>query len=681
MDYDASFRGRSAATASPGRPDLIPQLLEIQKCQIPQRKMIWIIENLECLGLNPPKKRKLEALADEDLSDTEEAAPFWFRHGINGFQEGSFVALSYTWEASEHETQDPNSQGNVIQTRDRRYASNSNVRGSVLERVTKYMQRHQVPLLWIDRYSIPQKVCKQSICKHEVCNKQQHALDAMDRVYSMSDHPVALLGRPIHSHKEMATLAAILNGSLIESTDGVFRLSETTTYEQAKEALQLLYDITRDRWWTRAWTFQENYRAGIKMTLLIHHGPDLEIEKQAFRRNGNMLFDRVPGELSVQSVKFSESATKFCLAFRQDAQKTRSAEEAVQHILTTAGKYTLLLQEESTSMSATIVSDVLARGVTKPWDRLAIIANCCQYSMRLNVTKLQKRVPKGLSLSLSILTLRLLNGEILKGDDPTAAISTPVDQTQDIFFDRFRAPKGEKRLTFNKGCRFVNARLTKEGIQTTGHLWKLEETFKAPRSSPRMLQESIQSQKQLSPYHNARLKQLVELFKARKGSKYKDLARKIQSLIEQDVFIGDDQVSFSHRYRRIMVKELVRAMDADQLLSLGCLWDPATGETISHLGIFILEGETSTTKNTPQSNATHVFTSLWSRDKSSKEYDPNDLDHHVSLGVTASNLDRKGPPFLYAEQWFLGLCFFENVATYDVVFPWPRCLVERGSQV
>ncbi|RSM15847.1 hypothetical protein CDV31_004789 [Fusarium ambrosium] len=659
----APKRGSSSDPEEASSSGLVPLLLDMQECRIPQQKMMWIIENLECLGSKESKKRKLNSLKQKASVDTEEE-PFWFREEINAFNDHNFVALSYTWVASENEVQNPIEEGHLIEARNRKNAFPSSVRNSVLERITRYMQRHRVPLLWIDRHSIPQKVCQQATCKHEACNKKQHALDAMDRVYSLSDHPVALLGRPIEKESEMTILAALLRGQLVECFDGVFQLRETTTHEKAQEALQLLYDITTDLWWSRAWTFQENYRAGLKMTLLIHHSPNLEKPKRTFRH----LFNIIPGEFSVQSVKFSENATKFCVAFQKLTQKTKEEDEKVQHILRTAGKYTLLLQK-STSMSGIIVSDVLAREVTEHWDRLAIIANCCQYSTRLKTTMLKDMSRKGVTLDLSILALRLLNGEILRND----LVILPSARIHDLFFDGFKTPHGEKSLTFNKGCRFVDVELTADGIETTGHLWKLDEKLKAPRSSPRLSQESQKGQHQLPEYHRTRLQQLMELLKANKRKNYTTLINDLEVFLERDAMV-EDEGPFGLRYCRMMAKELVRAMDADEGLSLGCLCD-SRGNTTVHRGIFITGPKTD---NLDDQVVTHVFTSLWSETNESDEYYGNDLDHHVSLGVEIGGLELDGSCQLYTKRWVLGLCFFQGVGAYDVVFPWPSGLSEQS---
>ncbi|RGP71979.1 hypothetical protein FSPOR_3094 [Fusarium sporotrichioides] len=636
--------------------DIISSLVEIQKCRVPQQKMRWIVENLECLGRQQSRKRKI----DRDEGDKFET-PFWFRKNIDGFTDSNFVALSYTWDASDYETQNPKDEGHLIETRDREEAWCSAVRNSVLERITKYMQCHDVPLLWIDRHSIPQKIY------------------AMDWVYSLSDHPVALLGRPIQSEDEMTTLSAILRGVLVKYHDGRPALSKDAEYSQALKMLDLLYEITRDKWWTRAWTFQENYKAGLNMTLLIYHDTDLESAKRSMLSGKKAMFGVVPGELSIQSVRFSESATKFCLAFRRHHFATNEDEEKITHILKTAGRYRILLSH-SASMSGIIVSDVEWRGITEPWDRLAIIANCCQYDTRLDTARLQQNEANVPSLDLSVLALRLLNGEILNNEEVYVPDGTVLEQMNDLFFADFKAPEGGRRLTYNKGCRFVDAEFTKTGIKTKGHLWKLGETLRAPRSSPRLSQPNQKDKQQLSEYQRTRLRQVSELIKAKHSREDMEIVEDIKDLLREDAFVSDDEGSFSLWYRRLMAKEVIRAMDADQSLSLGYLCDLA-GEPTTARGIFIHDRDvvdSNEFSSQADKEPAYVFTSLWSDGYVDEEYLANELDHHVSLGVRLSNDNSQEPLQLYTQQWVLGLCFFTNVPTYDVVFPWPQVLM-KGS--
>ncbi|KAM0439350.1 hypothetical protein ACHAQK_006460 [Fusarium lateritium] len=672
MAEKQAIRGTSA---SEDEPDIISSLLKIQKCRIPQQKMRWIVENLQCLGPQQSQKRKFSR------DDKKRGKPYWFREYVNGFNNTNFVSLSYTWDPSNHEPPDPEKKKHLIETRDGEDAFKSSVRNSILERITRYMKCHSVPLLWIDRHSIPQKKCKQVACLHPECKEKRHALDAMDWVYSLSDHPVALLGRPIQSEKEMETLWDVLRGAMVKPQAG-WALSKDAEYSQARKMLDLLYDITKDKWWTRAWTFQENYRAGFDMTLLFHHAQDLEKVKRSLRNDNNKpVFGVVPGELSVQSAKFSERATGFCLAFRSHHFVTGEDKKKITYILNTAGRYKLLLPSSS-SMSGTIVSDVLKREVTEPWDCLSIIANCCQYAIRLDTTRLRQDGEDGPSLEMSILALRLLNGEILKNDEPSETVGSMIQKMNSLFFDDFQAPEGKKqRLTFNKSCRLVDVEFTDTGIVTRGHLWKLGETLRAPRSSPRLSQPTQECEKQLSDYERTRLRQLAELVRAKKGRKYAEIYDDMGDFLQEDAFVADKEESFSLEYRRLMAREVVRAMDADQPLSLGCLCDESGTPTTAR-AIFIRDqhfDEADSFLGHENEGPEHVFTSLWCEEEPDEEYLANDLDHHVSLGVRFSDGDHSGPLRLYTKGWVLGICFFKGAATYHVVFPWPKLLTEQDD--
>lgn len=50
----------------------------------------------------------------------------------------------------------------------------------------------------------------------------------------------------------------------------------------ATKALLLLGEMNTDLWWKRAWIFQESYRAGEKLALLIPHDASLEVQKKSY---------------------------------------------------------------------------------------------------------------------------------------------------------------------------------------------------------------------------------------------------------------------------------------------------------------------------------------------------------------------------------------------------------------
>ena len=188
------------------------------------------------------------------------------------------------------------------------------------------------------------------------------------------------------------------------------------------------------------------------------------------------MFGALPGEIVVKSVEFKRPATGFCL----DYQGRFGYDAACTKILETAGRYTELLKEGvampgmpsiTRSISPTIFADVCKRGIDIESDRLDMIANCCEYDMRL-----AKHTSSG-QRSLSILWLGsfLINGEVME-NDPDRCLGTQEHtvwtyiQMQSLRSFRLIV---RKELTFIESCRFTNPQLTINGVLTKGHLWKL----------------------------------------------------------------------------------------------------------------------------------------------------------------------------------------------------------------
>ena len=636
-DKDQSLRELSLHD----RPSIISQLVDIGSKRHQQRhiKFRYIIRRLQCLR---PKGTTLR------------------RTSINAVHENQYVALSYTWNPSEHE--DPYHGRYLVEGWEDNRLSPSKVRNCVLDRVLAYMRYADVQLLWIDAHCIRQDPCGVAACtSHTRCMQHRDALQAMDRVYQLSKHPIALLARPLQIQSELDLLKDILSGNLVDGGGNVW-LSRGTTVHKARTALRLLRDITRDIWWGRAWTFQENYRGGQDMRLLIRH--DSSLERQKLRHG---VFGEMPGELCVFSVAFSTAATRLCLALRSAASKLPPDDVCrIDDVLRAAGRYTEMVPRSS-AMTAIVVADIEARGLSKPWDRLAILANCCQYPLRLDGEALSKQDH---SLSLSVLAMCLLNGEILDNNDDgrgLVASMTTSNFLQRQLFGAFGAPEDDaRRLTFNKGCRLTNVQLTADGIATKGHLWKLG----------RVLDTSMFGQLPWIAKVGGRLKlkqrkRLMKLVICLSDLEYSSLAGRIGEYLATDAGANteEDFASFTEMYLHRMAAELAAAIGAGQKLRLGSIWDPK-GRPSSYRAVFVWSHEDGDEDDPPPAFA---FTSARSRDPGSEAHDPNDIDRHVSLEV---GLEKAGDsvPHVRVCRWLFGMCFFKGCPLTDVVFPWPRVL-------
>ncbi|KAL6405849.1 hypothetical protein AUP68_10988 [Ilyonectria robusta] len=635
---------------------IVSLMLDIQKSTLAQDKKLSIIKNLECL----------RPASDQSF--------LLSRHWINAIEDHDYVALSYTWDSSNDE--DRKVGGYMVQTRDRAREFRSPVRDCVFDRIIKYMRRFQLNLLWIDRHTIKQRSCNQTPCIHPHCNQKRHALQAMDLIYKLSNHPVALLQRCFHSRFDMMLLARILGGELVTQHRQAprFRLSEKTSRQEAGNALTLLKDITSDLWWTRTWTFQESYRAGTAMHLLIPHVPALERQKRSSFIN---LFSDINEELCINSVSFSYEATRLCLAFEGIQPQTPAEREAIGHVLTTAGRYTITLKKHE-SMTPTIISDIEHRNVKKPWDRLAVVANCCQYPVRLDVEELQR---KKHSLSLSMLVMSLLNGEILSNG---RSCESPSQMTVSKFlkaqsFKGFYSPLNRRSLSFNKGCRFPHVRLTPDGIFTKGHLWKLGRAI----TSHDVDEQTAWVDNSTGKLTLRERKRLTQLANTLRSLGYSLIERRIRRCLsldsERDQGYFDNE-SYSERYMRMMGSELVDAIDSGMTLRLGSLWDPS-GQPSPYRAVFICDGGDGVGQS-QGSESVLIFTAFRPKFQGSNGNDTNDVDRHVSLEVQHKGcVEDAGNivPRLYTKGWRLGLCYFERSPRVDVVFPWPAGLETMTS--
>jgi hypothetical protein len=644
------------------------QLLEIGNIQKPQWKWLDFINSLECLAIDQGfgERSRLE------------------RRKIDAFKEQHYVALSYTWDPSDDENSIKGKY--LVETRDGSRFLPSPVRDCVFDRVFSFMRAKGLGLLWIDRHCVKQKTCKnKSMCPHKRCHEKQKAIETMDLVYSLSKHPVALLGKPIEWEDEMELLFNLLDGRFAKGLDGI-------SHEEILRTLRLLGRITKDRWWTRAWAFQENYRAGVNMSLLIRHPQFLEAKKQAYG-----IFSDIPNELCIKSVDLSKFSTRFCLAVQAQMPQRDDISHHTKSILQVIGKYTILL-DPSMSMTPRIVADIEARDLRDAWDKLAIIANCCHYAVRMDHKEMQ--APK--SLSISILAMCLLNGDVLLNgswDDPSSMLEKTMSQyLEDQAFKGFYAPRGKPSLTFNKGCRFVDVEFGPTGIETKGHLWKLGRIIDTARF--RLPLPEIEESSYSLPLSRKAQQRLAQLAAELRLLGETSLAAQIDKFLDHDPNSQGKSLKsepFSRQYMCLMAEEIATAIEKGELLRVGRIWN-SLGEKVPSSAIFVwsfndaaqdrstksrLRDGNNTTKRGRGPKKEYAFTASRPLKRGSQRQGTNDLDHHLSLEVEWSPSYRQGHcpiPRLHVKRWAVGLCFFYGCVRSDVTFPWPPAFQTVVSQ-
>ncbi|PNP76685.1 hypothetical protein FNYG_10104 [Fusarium nygamai] len=615
-------------------PSISTQLVRIQSANVPQQKSLEFLENLKCLYFEDRDHSKRSALPTLSLD------------AIDAFTQRKYVALSYTWKSSPEEVGVPHG-GYLVEDLRSGNPEPSSVRDTVFSRIGRYMDHVNCKYLWIDKHCILQ----------EEGEEKETGMQAMDRVYSLSKHPAALLSLTIDTSDQLQLLAEILSGAFAVKQSSGYVLSSA---ERAMDALRLLHSITSDLWFTRGWTYQENYRANMKMTLLIAHPATLNHVKAAH------LFGALDGELLISSASLYEQATKLCLAFSNH----KPPPPWLATVRSRAKRYTILLADDEdsapVSMSPSIIADIMSRNLEREWDRVVIIANCCQYTHRLNSTQLQSDKH---SLSLSILALVLMNGEILSNHPRNKLEAETMTITEFLhkhFFYGLDCPWENAKLTFNKGCRFANVVLTEEGVQTKGYIWRLDDEITTagfyryiqPRGKKRYRQPA---------------KRPLEWLAEELAYEYPILSDRLDEILDLE-----EHSSAAEEWLLSMVDKVEEAIVQGRPLCTATLLGPGPLGVAVFIQLEDSDDESSGTGSEMSLDLDehcYVFTSFQRAQTDRGGFDLNDLDKHVSLEVDydPGNGDVLVPR-LYTKRWIHGLCFHHGCRKQPVVFPWPSSL-------
>lgn len=717
MNTNLDLSLRDLHSTHPKHHDLVTQLLHIQDTYLLHnlKSLTWIT-NLACLTTHNPLARKRKHDAPSPASTHTLT-----RTTVNG-RTGAYIAISYPWSPSPlpTTTDSPRTGTWRIQASTASRAhSPSAVRDAVLARASRCAAALACANVWIDRECVPQAAGPEN----------EAALHTMDLVYQFSDWPVALLFEPVASERALRVFERVMGRALLQARRGGAgdALREGIAPAEAAEALAVLRGVTRDPWWERAWTFQENYCAGAKMSLLI---PLKDRRWWRKRRKGEgWRTGDVPGELLVSSVEFHKAATRFCLAYLKSDFISDAQREACRGVLRKAGRYfytmlddgTVGVTEYSRTMTTRILEDIAHRNAQFRADLLPIASNCCQYGARLDTNRLYD---SDTNLSICILALWLLNGEIFKSDvshtTSELAEMSIFQYLKAISLDSFAPPVQGRQLTFLKTCRFVDVQFSDYGVTTSGWLWKVDRhmSTKDPKFRRQRQHRKVKTEQSHSEPAEPLLKVLADELRSQGFHGLAALLDRNDYFQSQTEKRGGKEEGKEKRtpaeiYMSIAANHLERGIAKGHSVLLARLWDgQADGEddgTLpSHTAIFLgeravsagvresprvhteqtVQTETcyesescsgpsfsSTSENESLSQpfvSTYAFTAWSGRSEDDdRNVEESQIDKYVSLEVAVDEERANGIPLLRTKRWLNGLCFFSREAEMDVTFAWP----------
>lgn len=574
---------------------------------------------------------------------------------------GDYIAVSCPWEPDS----EPKNSANEKYCVENAFHRTEKVHDIVLDRVLRFAESKGCPF-WIDKLCVDQK---------KGSKEKRIAIQSMDLVYMQSHTTLGLLFVRLDRKGQVERLEHLLRGHYAPQTDehyGDVGYYLDADHQEAITVLNLIDLILSDKWWERAWIFQEDHLSGLRMLLLI--------QSSQYHGESELLGD-LPGELQVRAANFRFEVTVFCIAVLQQPYISDSNRDRCHRILRRAGKYNILCTQEPfakdfQAMSPVIFRDTGRREAKHIWDKIAIASNCCEYTKRLDLQELLlQRHKDARSMSVAILAVYVLNGEILRHDRPstgpddgdvfdfllhnTLGIEPPLD--------------GEKALTFKKHCRLPDVVLSPHGIHTKGIIWKLSGAFPVWVASVNFTAEDMSHQRTngIGPFyafekqgracflHDRDLAALEALASWLNRSSYECLAKRFTRFIEDVATTGFSEDWTYHHVRSIMAISIAQAIRKQEQLRLACVY--REGRYSPYTAIFIAHDDSI--------NEEYFALTSWRMAGAVGTGDTLLTSLEVELlGYP------EGFPVIRPKRWLNGVCFCREEDTRDLMIPWPMTM-------
>ena len=302
-----------------------------------------------------------------------------------------YIAVSYCWNRENVEWFTGHIEAPIEVLREDIGNRQSAVPHDVLHRSVAYARHRGINAIWIDQECINQD---------DPIDKE-NGIQAMDIVYQDSHHPIAVLEFFFKAQIEVDVFTSVFEPDLFGFDP-----------EQIEVLEGVLSSLSQDPWFTRAWTLQESTSAGASMVLLLgcpgfnkhsYFGSTPgEFEISIWDLQNAMVNSRTLIDEGLAAGKWSDTSCAVDASNYADVLYNYiptiypdSRERDVSH-----------RQQCSAAEALTFLDDRFNSVFS---DRLAILANVCNYEVRIDSSVLE--LP-GCSFSACALTLAILNGDM-----------------------------------------------------------------------------------------------------------------------------------------------------------------------------------------------------------------------------------------------------------------------------
>ena len=306
----------------------------------------------------------------------------------------------------------------------------------VMDRALRYAAGKELSFIWIDQECIEQ----------DDPVEKELAIQSMHLVYRLSERPLGLLTARIFQQQHVDALNFAIRYSFGES-----RLQDTDARSEGflgtrgrerpiqsfiRSLAEVLKIMARDRWLTRGWIMQEMVLAGEKMVFSMPCEPSLAKPDWAGNVEGELhltLDELVP---IFDDVLSSDATAREFDELISTMDKRLNVGQTFYATYRKLRHWTLGTNadgDQNMNGNYRVCNPLAAvlylegRANSRHGDRLAIVANLCDYAVRLNSTKLDEL---GFGYSTCLVALMLLNGDITYMIEWTKAMAQPGNYRQ-----------------------------------------------------------------------------------------------------------------------------------------------------------------------------------------------------------------------------------------------------------
>ena len=341
-----------------------------------------------------------------------------------------FVAVSYCWSRqSAEKVAETKSDDELYQVLEENLKTVRPIRApkDTIDRAVSFAAQNGIRMIWIDQVKylrfiytrsshlpdIPPKECIEQDNEHE----KELGIQAMDYVYLRADFSIGLFQATMQQRHLDALLLSYewrIGENMRRRGPRPLKQCRSVRLKTLVEALRL---VLEDRWNTRAWVLQEAFVSSGNMILLFPRAKGVIVKGWSLICH-DLSLTEIGIKLDLLQMCFEESGaivtswhgTKTWNNFlkREElSERLRWFQPKTRHshgieFWTDASKPRQMCN------AAVAVSFLKHRDNHRVADRLAIIANLCNYSIRLNTVNLERSQDR---LSVCIFTLAIINGD------------------------------------------------------------------------------------------------------------------------------------------------------------------------------------------------------------------------------------------------------------------------------